>query len=133
MRYLLDTNICIAFFKDNANVIEKIKAVGLENLSLCSPVKAELWYGVCKSGRVSANKIVLQEFFTQFPSLAFDDEVIKNYGEIRAFLAKPGNIIGANDLLIAAIAVTHQTTLVTHNVKEFNRVPNLMIEDWLVA
>ncbi|MDQ7091496.1 MAG: type II toxin-antitoxin system VapC family toxin [Methylococcales bacterium] len=131
MRYLLDTNICIAFFKNHPTVIEKIRTIGIENLLLCSPVKAELWYGACKSERTTANKIILQEFFTQFSSLAFNDEVIEQYGEIRAFLAKSGNIIGANDLLIAAIATTHQTTLVTHNVREFKRVPNLIIDDWL--
>ncbi|MEQ1528493.1 MAG: type II toxin-antitoxin system VapC family toxin [Methylococcales bacterium] len=132
MKYLLDSNICIAFFKNHLAVVEKIRIVGLENLLLCSPVKAELWYGACKSGRVMANQLVLKAFFAQFSSLAFDDAVIEKYGEIRAVLAKSGQLIGANDLLIAAIAATYQVTLVSHNVKEFERVPDLSLEDWLV-
>jgi len=131
MLYLLDSNICIAFFKNHPAVIERITAIGIENLVLCSPVKAELWYGACKSERVTANKMVLNAFFAQFPSLAFDDAVIEKYGEIRAELAKSGKPIGANDLLIAAIATTHQAILVTHNVKEFQRVADLTLEDWL--
>ncbi len=132
MKYLLDSNICIAFFKNHSLVVEKIRAMGIENLLLCSPVKAELWYGACKSDRKTANQMVLKEFFRQLPSLAFDDDVIESYGEIRAFLAKSGKLIGANDLLIASIAVQHQVVLVTHNTREFERVPNLIIEDWMV-
>ena len=113
-------------------MVKKIRTIGVENLLLCSPVKAELWYGACKSERKTANQLVLKEFFTQFSSLAFDDEVIEKYGEIRAALAKSGRLIDANDLLIAAIATTHQVILVTHNVREFERVADLIIEDWLI-
>ncbi len=131
MRYLLDTNTCIAFLKGNSAVVEKIRVTGIENLLLCSIVKAELWFGACNSGRVTANQAVLAEFFMQFSSLAFDDSSIGHYGEIRAMLSKAGQIIGANDLFIAAIAKANQVTLVTHNTKEFMRVPNLLLADWL--
>lgn len=131
MDYLLDTNMCIAFFKNQPRVVQKIADIGLERLCLCTPVKAELWYGACKSERVTENQAVLREFFSQLPSLPFDDKTIEQYGEIRACLAKAGTPIGANDLLIAAIAKTHQITLATHNVKEFARVPGLRIDDWL--
>jgi tRNA(fMet)-specific endonuclease VapC len=131
MLYLLDSNICIAFLKNNSLVVEKIRAVSIENLLLCSPVKAELWYGACKSERIATNQIVLKEFFAQFASVPFNDDVIEQYGEIRAFLAKSGQLIGANDLLIAAIATTHRLILVTNNTREFARVPHLTVEDWL--
>ncbi len=131
MNYLLDTNICIAFFKNQRDVVRKIAEKGLENLCLCTPVKAELWYGACKSERVAENQAVLREFFAQLPSLPFDDPTIEQYGEIRACLTKAGTPIGANDLLIAAIAKTHRITLATHNIKEFSRVTGLQFEDWL--
>jgi tRNA(fMet)-specific endonuclease VapC len=131
MRYLLDTNTCIAFFKNNANVITKIEQVGLENIVLCSPVKAELWYGACKSEQVVSNQTLLRDFFMQLDSLPFDDNAVEHYGEIRAILAKAGTPIGANDLLIAAIGRAHQVTVVTHNLREFMRVPALQIETWL--
>ena len=129
-RYLLDTNTCIAFFKQHVTVVAQIQRKGFERLLLCTPVKAELWYGACNSQRVLANQALLRDFFAQLPSLAFDDAVIEQYGEIRAFLTKQGTPIGANDLLIAAIARAHNVTLVTHNLKEFSRVPQLSLEDW---
>ncbi|WP_417909838.1 type II toxin-antitoxin system VapC family toxin [Candidatus Electronema sp. PJ] len=128
--YLLDTNTCIAFFKNHPSVAAKIEEVGLNRLLLCAPVKAELWYGACKSARVAANQAVLRDFFAQLRSLPFDDESVTHYGEIRAFLTKAGTPIGPNDLLIAAIAKAHNVTLITHNVSEFSRVPEITLEDW---
>jgi tRNA(fMet)-specific endonuclease VapC len=128
--YLLDTNTCIAFFKHHVTVVAHFQEKGFERLLLCAPVKAELWYGACNSQRVVANQAVLRDFFAQLPSLAFDDAVIEEYGEIRALLTQQGTPIGANDLLIAAIARAHKVTLVTHNLKEFSRVPKLSLEDW---
>ncbi|MDP3008879.1 MAG: type II toxin-antitoxin system VapC family toxin [Methylococcales bacterium] len=131
MKYLLDTNTCIAFLKGNQTVVEKIRLVGIENLLLCSVVKAELWFGACKSERVTANQAVLKEFFMQFSSISFDDNAIEHYGDIRALLSKIGKPIGANDFLIAAIARANQLILVTNNTREFVRVPDLPLEDWL--
>ena len=70
--------------------MNKIRTLGIENLSLCSIVKAELWFDAWKSERVTANQAVLSEFFTQFSSIPFDDKAIEHYGEIRALLAKSG-------------------------------------------
>lgn len=130
MNYLLDTNTCIAFFKNHPKVVATIQDKGINKLLLCAPVKAELWYGACKSTRMLANQVVLRDFFSQLNSLPFDDEAVEYYGEIRALLAKAGTPIGPNDLLIAAIAKAHGATLVTHNLKEFSRVPELLLEDW---
>jgi tRNA(fMet)-specific endonuclease VapC len=128
--YLLDTNVCIGLFKNHPQITARIEEKGLENLLLCAPVKAELWYGACKSARVAANQAVLRDFFTQLRSLPFDDKAVTHYGEIRAALAKAGTPIGPNDLLIAAVAKAYDVTLVTHNVGEFSRVHGLLLEDW---
>ena len=128
--YLLDTNICIGFFKNHPQITARIKEKGLGSLLLCAPVKAELWYGACKSARVAANQAVLRDFFAQLRSLPFGDEAVTHYGEIRAALAKAGTPIGPNDLLIAAVAKAYDLTLVTHNVGEFSRVHGLLLEDW---
>lgn len=130
MRYLLDTNTCIAFLKNNAQVVSHIERVGIDALCLCSVVKAELWFGACKSERVQDNQQKLRAFFEVFDSLPFDDLAVEHYGDIRAKLSKMGTPIGANDLLIAAIAKSHQTTLVTHNTREFERVTGLILTDW---
>jgi tRNA(fMet)-specific endonuclease VapC len=133
MRYLLDTNTCIAFFKKHSLITAKIEEIGSSTLLLCTPVKAELWYGACKSARVAANQAVLRDFFTQLKSLPFGDEAVAHYGEIRAFLAKEGTPIGPNDLLIAAVARAYNAILVTHNVREFSRVPGIVVEDWQMS
>lgn len=70
------------------------------------------------------------EFLLQFPSLSFDDACADYYSATRAELARLGTPIGANDLLIAAIALANQLTIVTHNTREFSRIQNLHIEDW---
>lgn len=97
---------------------------------LCSIVKAELLYGARHSRRVEDNLRLLNHFFTPLASLPFDDRCAEEYGLIRAQLAAQGSLIGPNDLMIAAIARAHDTTLVTHNIREFSRVAGLRLTDW---
>jgi len=92
-RYLLDTNACIALMKENAWVVARIREVGMESLLLCAPVKAELWFGACKSLRVAENQDRLHKFFNDLPSLPFDDTAAMRCGEIRATLAAQGKPI----------------------------------------
>jgi tRNA(fMet)-specific endonuclease VapC len=101
-RYLLDTNACIALMmKANPGVVARIREVGMESLVLCAPVKAELWFGACKSQRVAENRDRLRQFFNDLPSLPFDDTAAERYGEVRATLAVQGKPIGPYDLQIA--------------------------------
>lgn len=130
--YLLDTNACIAILKGNSTMLAHIRRVGVQRLYLCAPVKAELWFGACKSAKIAENKEKLDAFFGGLPSLAFDDKVIKALGELRMDLYAKGTPIGPYDMQIAAIALSYGLTVVTHNVREFERVPHLLIEDWLV-
>jgi tRNA(fMet)-specific endonuclease VapC len=102
------------------------------DIFVCSVVKAELFYGAMKSpdpARTLARQIV---FLEQFDSLPFDGLAAEEYGRVRAYLEKRGEIIGPNDLLIASIALAHEVTLVTHNSDEFKRMPDLTLEDWQV-
>jgi tRNA(fMet)-specific endonuclease VapC len=92
-------------------------------------VKAELFHGALKS-RNEKNLTLVKIFSTSFESLPFDDQAAEIYGHIRAALEKQGKLIGPYDLLIAAIALANNVTLVTHNLDEFKRVPNLVLEDW---
>ena len=129
-RYLLDTNACIAMTKRTAGVWERIREVGMHSLYLCAPVKAELWFGACKSQRVAENQARLRLFFNDLPSVPFDDAAAECCGEIRAVLARQGQPIGPYDLQIAAIALARGFTVVTNNTHEFIRVPGLAVEDW---
>ncbi len=129
--YLLDTNVCIHVLNSSApEVVARFSAESPATLRLCSVVKAELLYGARKSDRVARVLTSLDRFFRPLISVPFDDECAHEYGRIRADLARAGTPIGANDLMIAAIARRHDLTVVTHNTDEFVRVVGLAVEDW---
>lgn len=130
MIYLLDTNFCIEILnKKDSPAAKKLTQASPRHIRLCTVVKAELFHGAYKSGRELNIKLV-REFCNLFESLPFDDRAAEAYGQIRTELEKQGKLIGPNDLLIASIAVANGVILITHNVSEFSRVPQLKIEDW---
>jgi tRNA(fMet)-specific endonuclease VapC len=99
-------------------------------IALCSVVEAELHYGVERSAKPEENRKRLRPFLEQFLSYAFGRRSAQIFGEIRASLHAKGRPIGPYDLQIAAIALAHDLTVVTHNTDEFARVPGLKLEDW---
>jgi len=129
--YLLDTNACIRVLNDSSpHLIARLRQHRPSELRVCSVVKAELLFGARKSSDPARNLRVLRRFFEPLDSLPLDDAGADAYGTIRFELERSGLPIGANDLLIAATAVAHDAVLVTHNVREFSRVPGLTLEDW---
>lgn len=131
MKYLLDTNICIALLKNSdLAIIKKIKSLTPDQVAICSIVKAELLYGARKSQSVEKNLTLLSKFFNQLESLPFDDSATDFYGTQRSILEKAGKTIGNSNLLIASIALAHDLTVVTRNQREFVRVQNLRVEVW---
>jgi len=129
--YLLDSNVCIAWMRTRSPSIRNAFArIGESNIFLCSIVKAELDFGLQYCGNPPARARQLELFVSRFESLPFDDPCVRHYGELRARLTHAGQLIGPNDLLIAATALAHGAILVTHNIAEFSRVPGLLIEDW---
>lgn len=131
MKYLLDTNTCIRYINGTSqSVFERLNAQGEGDVVVCAVVKAELFYGAIHSQNPSKNLANQQKFLALFVSLPFDDSTAEHYGRIRSELAKAGTPIGGNDLMIAAIALAHNLTVVTHNLKEFGRVSGLKVEDW---
>jgi len=132
MRYLLDTNICIYLIKQRPlQVMEKFNAYSVGEIGVSSITAGELWYGVAKSEYRETNQRALEQFFLPLIVAEFDEEASEVYGEIRAVLEREGKPIGAMDMLIAAHAVSMGVTLVTNNEREFSRVPDLMIENWV--
>ena len=131
MKYLLDSNTCIQFLNDShAGVRRQFFSHLPSDLAVCSVVKAELLYGAYRSARVPANLQRLQAFFEALRSFPFDDACAQTYAQLRAVMAARGAAIGANDMLIAAIGLTHRLTVVTHNTREFGRIDGLKLEDW---
>lgn len=112
------------------SVRDRLRSVSIEEIVVCSLVKAELFYGAMRSNSPTQTLERQQGFLESFASLPFDDEAAIICGQIRAHLASAGTPIGAYDLQIAAIALANNLTLVTHNTREFGRVDGLRIEDW---
>ena len=134
MTYLLDTDICIDYLRGSNPVVrDRLLACSPNDVCLCSVVKAELLFGAHNSQKVAANLRRLRDFFEPFQSVHFDDGAAEIYGSLRSHLRRDGSEIGSNDLMIAAIAVTLDLTLVTHNRAEFERVPVLRLAEWKAA
>lgn len=139
MRYLLDTNVCVVYLNGrSSSVRDRLLATPTEEIAVCSVVKAELFYGAFRSNNPKRTLERQQAFLSRFVSLPFQDEAALLAGEIRAKLASAGTPIGSYDLQIAAfpqgvrrtIALANNLTLVTHNIREFERVNELQIVDW---
>ncbi|BAY90813.1 MULTISPECIES: type II toxin-antitoxin system tRNA(fMet)-specific endonuclease VapC [unclassified Tolypothrix] len=131
MAYLLDTNACIQILNSaNSPVTQKILSIPSQDIYLCTVVYSELYYGAYKSANVNRNLSHLENLFAEFAVLPLDIQAAKIAGNIRANLNALGTPIGANDLLIAAIALANDLTLVTHNTREFSRIDGLKYEDW---
>jgi tRNA(fMet)-specific endonuclease VapC len=132
--YLLDTNACIRVLNGSSAVLlDRLRAHAPSEIRLSSVTRAELLYGARRSTKVAENLRLLAAFFAPLVSLPFDDSCAEHYGALRASLAAEGRPIGPNDLLIAATALAHDLTLVTHNLREFSRVTGLKLEDWELA
>ena len=133
VQYLLDTNAVIALMKGDPQVVSHIKALDPAQLTLCAPVQAELWFGVARSDpqRRDHNRERLLTLLDWLPSLPYAGDASRRFGELRAHLAAAGTPIGPYDLQIAAIALAHDLTVVTRNLREFERVPALRVENWM--
>ena len=131
MTYMLDTNICIYAIKNKPEqVLEKLKQNLSNGICISAITLAELQHGVEKSINPEKNSMALLQFLSILDILPFDDLAAVEYGKICAYLQKRGTPIGTIDMLIAAHAKTENLIIVTNNVREFERVPNLKIENW---
>ncbi len=131
MKYVLDTNICIYIIKNNPPAVQKrFSKERPGDVAISSITVAELFYGAEKSSQLDRNIISIQKFLQPLITLPFTEEAAAAYGKIRVQLERRGEPIGAMDLLIASQALTHDLILVTNNVREFQRIDSLHIENW---
>jgi len=130
--YLLDTNICIYIRRERPpKVAERFRLISPDTLAMSSITFAELVYGARKSQTVAENMGRLLALRSRTRVLPFDDGAAEAYGAIRADLERRGQLIGSNDMLIAAHALSLGATLVTNNLGEFERVTGLQVENWV--
>ncbi len=131
MSWLLDTNVWIQFLKGrDAKLQARIERADTDTLRVCSIVRAELLHGARGYARPVDRARRILDTLAPFQSLPFNDITADFYADIRFELEQQGQVIGPNDLLIAAICLANDCTLVTSNTSEFSRVPGLKCEDW---
>jgi tRNA(fMet)-specific endonuclease VapC len=130
--YLLDSNICIYIINKNPiNVVNNIKKLKPTQVKLSAISIGELEYGIYKSKAIEKNRKALYDFVSAFDILPFDDNDAEVFGLIHADLEKRGQVIGPYDMQIAAQAITRDLILATNNTKEFSRISELKIENWI--
>jgi tRNA(fMet)-specific endonuclease VapC len=132
MRYLLDTNICSYILKNRPfSVKQKFDEVGAEHLCISSVVLAELYYGAARHPKSVIIRKEIDDFVSRLLVVAWDEQAANHYGAIRAALEKAGSPVGAMDMLIAAHARSMGATLVTNNLREFERISGLAVQNWV--
>jgi tRNA(fMet)-specific endonuclease VapC len=132
MKYLLDTNTCIYIINKKSNtILNKLSEIEISEMVISSITAAELYFGVEKSSKKDENLLSLNNFLLPFDILNFDysDSII--YGKIRNQLQLSGTPIGPMDLLIASQAISKDLILVSNNIREFQRLQNLKLENWV--
>ena len=131
--YLLDTNICIHIIKKiPVKIIEKISSLDPFEIKISSITVAEMEYGAAKSANCEINKHALKRFLSSFKIINFDTKDAEIYGIIRAEFERTGNIIGPYDLLLVAQALRWNYIFITNNIKEFQRINRLKLENWVL-
>ncbi len=132
MRYLLDTNICSYTLKNRPVFVkQKFDEVGAEHLCISSVVLAELYYGAARHPKSVIIRKEIDDFVSRLVVFAWDEHAANHYGAIRAALEKAGTPVGAMDMLIAAHALSMGATLVTNNLREFERINGLLVQNWV--
>jgi predicted nucleic acid-binding protein len=130
MKYLLDTDTLIYWLKGNKNIEEKALTIGLDQLRYSIISHAELYFGAYNSAQKDKNLKAIQVVYQKLALVNFNPESAQLFGMIKADLKQQGNIILDADIMIAAIALSNDLTLVTNNEKHFERIPKLNIENW---
>ncbi|MEM9486423.1 MAG: type II toxin-antitoxin system VapC family toxin [Cyanobacteria bacterium P01_F01_bin.116] len=128
--YVLDTNTVIYFFKGMGQIATRMNAVSPNEIAIPTVVLFELYVGIAKSQNPEPRQRLLDNLVSQTVILPFDQQASKCAALIRAQLEKAGTPIGPIDTLIADTAKSRGATLVTHNIKEFSRVDDLLLDDW---
>jgi tRNA(fMet)-specific endonuclease VapC len=132
-RYLLDTNICIYIRQRRPEeVLRRFRKLRAGEAALSVITYGELLYGAAKSAQRAAALDRLRELVQFLPALPLPESAAESYGTIRAELESKGEMIGNNDLWIAAHALAGRLILVTNNEKEFQRVRGLKLQNWAV-
>jgi len=132
MHYMLDTNICSYILKSRPlSVKSHFEQVGTSALCISTIVLAELYYGAARHPQRHSIRKEIDEFVARLVVIPWDETAADHYGNIRTDIEKFGTPIGAMDMMIAAHARSQGATLVSNNIRHFDKVPGLLIENWV--
>ena len=131
MKWMLDTDTCIAIIKKHPVALKKIRGKSVGQVGISSITLGELTFGAAKSSRPKVAHDALGEFLLALEVAGFDEGAAVTYGEVRASLEQQGRPIGPLDTLIGSHARALDIILVTHNTREFSRIDGLRLEDWI--
>ncbi len=130
MNYLLDTNICVYWLKGDESIEKRACEIDLKAISVSFITISELYYGSYKSRKINENIAAIEKLEGKLEIIDSNEEICKNFGELKAELEKEGKIIDDADLFIAACALTNNLILITNNEKHFGRIESLKLENW---
>ena len=130
--YLLDTNICIYAINGRySKLSDQLLHIHPDDICVSSITIGELEYGAAKSRWGDRTRLIMHAFLSNYEVLPFTEKDAILFGKLRAQLALSGTPIGAYDVMIAAQGVARNLTVVTHNTREFSRIPGIVLEDWI--
>jgi len=129
--YLLDTDICIYWLKGYQAVKDHLLNTGIVHIAISVITAAELYFGVYNSVRVEENHFQLERFLGIITILPLENPILNTYGVLKAELRKEGQVLADFDLLIAATALTEGRVLVTNNIRHYERIPHIRLENWV--
>lgn len=130
--YLLDTDVCIYLLRGQApRVVERLRQLPLDGIGTTAITVAELRFGALRSAKPRDNSLRVAQFVAPLTRVPFDDLAAIQFARLKRDLSAVGQLIGPMDMLIAATTLAAGATLVTNNVREFQRVRSLRVENWL--
>ncbi len=130
MKYIVDTDILIYFFKNNKNVVERFSKINAEDIFITIINYTELLFGAYNSVRVEQNLKKFKSFLEDINILDFDKAAAEKFAQLKTKLKQEGNLIEDLDLMIASICLVNNFVLVTNNTKHFGRIEGLVVENW---
>lgn len=129
-KYILDTNICIYWLNGNQVIEKRLSEIGLEKICITFVTEGELFYGAYKSAQKSRNLTLIKELKQSIKTINTAEGIPTLFGKIKTDLETKGQSLDDPDIYIACLAIHHQAILVTNNLRHFQRIPGLKLENW---
>ena len=129
----LDTDVCVAYLRGDARIVAKVRSLDPDDLAVSAMTAAELFYGAEKANDPDRSRMRVEEFLGSLDVVQTDENTVRTFGYVKAYLAKAGLSIPDADLLVAAAALSRSCPLASGNVRHFSRIWGLQLQNWFEA